>query len=122
MNRFRHAARTPRSFFEQVYETVARIPRGRVVTYGQIALLLGRPNGARTVGWAMQSAPADRDLPCHRVVRASGELAPDHVFGGAGVQRKLLEAEGVAFLGDGRIDLDAHLWEVAPTAVGHLVT
>jgi methylated-DNA-protein-cysteine methyltransferase-like protein len=116
----RRTEATSRPFFQQVHEVVARIPRGRVVTYGQLALLLGRPNGARTVGWAMQSAPPERHLPCHRVVRASGELAPAHVFGGAGVQRALLAAEGITFLRDGRIDLDKHLWEVAPTAVSHL--
>ena len=58
-----------------VYALVRRIPRGRVATYGQIALLLGRPRGGREVGWAM-SACADPTVPCHRVVDRNGRLAP----------------------------------------------
>jgi methylated-DNA-protein-cysteine methyltransferase-like protein len=108
-------------FFERVYDIVARIPRGRVVTYGQIAFLVGNPRAARTVGWAVHDSPPERDLPCHRVVRKSGRLPPDHVFGGAGVQRRLLEKEGVTFLGDGRVDLARHLWEVAPESIRQLL-
>jgi len=121
MNSSRRPSPVTTTFFQRVYELVARVPPGRVITYGQIALRLGYPNGARTVGWAMRCAPAGRGLPCHRVVRASGELAPAHVFGGAGVQRARLASEGVTFLEDGRIDLCVCLWEVAPTSVDHIV-
>ena len=97
-------------FFGQVYEVVAQIPAGYVATYGQIAKLAGRPHAARIVGYAMHSAPSGVDLPCHRVVNRSGELAPGNVFGGRGVQRAMLEEEGITFLADGRIDMKNHLW------------
>ena len=109
------------SFFRQVYEIVARIPPGKVVTYGQVAIYLGAPRGARTVGWAMKAAPPHLDLPCHRVVAGDGRMAPDHVFGGAAVQRSLLEREGVGFDAEGRLDLDEHLWAIGPDSVSQLV-
>lgn len=97
-------------FFERVYEIVAQIPRGCVVTYGQIALMAGSPYASRVVGYAMSRAPSGRQLPCHRVVNRVGELASEAVFGGKAVQRALLEAEGITFLPDGRINLKQHLW------------
>ncbi len=98
------------SFFKRVYELVGQIPRGKVSTYGQIAALLGTPHAARTVGWAMRSTPEEFHLPCHRVVKSSGELPPDSVFG-PGEQRRRLEEEGVHFRLDGSIDMNQHLWE-----------
>ncbi len=109
------------SFFGQVYEIVARIPRGKVVTYGQLAIYLGSPRAARTVGWAMGSAPPELGLPCHRVVDRAGGMAPDHVFGGATIQRSLLESEGVTFDAEGRIDLDEHLWAIGPHSVSQIL-
>lgn len=97
--------------FTRVYEIVARIPPGKIATYGQIALLAGMPRGARVVGYAMRAAPSGRGLPCHRVVNRFGELAEEHVFGSREYQRMLLENEGVTFLGNGRIDLQRHLWK-----------
>ncbi|MDL2275462.1 methylated-DNA--[protein]-cysteine S-methyltransferase [Desulfosarcina sp. OttesenSCG-928-G10] len=97
-------------FYQRIYAIVAQIPAGMVVTYGQIALLAGRPLAARQVGYAMSAVPADHPFPCHRVVNRLGELAPDHVFGDKRFQRMLLEKEGVTFLPDGRIDLKKHLW------------
>jgi len=94
-----------------VYELVEKIPPGSVATYGQIALMLGHPRSARAVGFAMSGAPKERGLPCHRVLNQRGELSPEHVFGGRGVQRMLLEAEGISFLRDGRVDLRRHLWK-----------
>lgn len=93
---------------ETVYALVRRIPRGRVATYGQIALLLGRPRGGREVGWAM-SACSDPGVPCHRVVDRNGRLAPR--FGGIGpvVQRDRLAAEGVRFRGPD-VDLARYAW------------
>lgn len=97
-------------FFKGVYEVVARIPPGKVATYGQIAAMLGDPRQARTVGWAMASAPPELNLPCHRVVNRSGRLSPDSVFGGYEAQRAELEAEGVRFRYDGRIDMRECQW------------
>lgn len=98
------------AFGEKVYRIVAEIPAGKVATYGQIAGMLGDPTIAREVGYAMSRAPADRGLPCHRVVNRTGALAPDYAFGGQDKQRALLEAEGISFLADGRIDMPRHLW------------
>lgn len=98
------------AFAEQVYEAVARIPRGKVATYGQIAAQVGDTLAGREVGHIMSGAPSGRNLPCHRVVNRTGALAPDYAFGGQEKQRALLEAEGVTFLADGRIDMTLHLW------------
>ena len=97
---------TDSSFFQRVYDVVAQIPPGKAASYGQIAALLGSPRAARQVGWAMRVCP-DR-FPWQRVVRADGSIAGgDH----AAFRRALLEAEGVPFLPDGRVDLAACRWE-----------
>jgi O-6-methylguanine DNA methyltransferase len=98
------------TFFERVWNVAARIPRGKVTTYGAIARALGSPGAARTVGWAMRVAPPGSGLPCHRVVNAMGELSPEDAFGGPGVQRSLLESEGVTFDVQGCVDMRRHLW------------
>lgn len=71
---------------------------------------VGDPLAGREVGHIMSCAPSGRNLPCHRVVNRTGVLAPDYAFGGQEKQRALLEAEGVTFLADGRIDMALHLW------------
>jgi methylated-DNA-protein-cysteine methyltransferase related protein len=98
------------TFFELVWSVAARIPCGKVTTYGAIARVLGSPGAARTVGWAMRAAPARSRLPCHRVVKATGELSPADAFGGPGIQQSLLKSEGVTFNAQGRVDLKRHLW------------
>jgi len=98
------------NFFERVYEAVQRIPKGRVATYGQIALLAGNPRAARAVGWALHQNPMPGVIPCHRVVNRAGRPAPAFAFGGPNVQRGMLEAEGVAFLSDGNVDLARFQW------------
>ena len=97
------------SFYQKVYAITRQIPCGRVATYGQLALLAGSPRASRVVGSAM-AACRDDSVPCHRVVdrlggtkRAFDTLAP-------GTQRALLEAEGVGFLPDGRVDLGRFIW------------
>lgn len=99
-----------KGFFKKVYEIVAQIPEGKVMTYGGIGKVLGYPRGAKIVGWAMRSVSEGMNLPCHRVVKATGELAPCHVFGDVEVQRAMLAAEGITFREDGTIDMDKHLW------------
>jgi methylated-DNA-protein-cysteine methyltransferase-like protein len=59
----------------------------------------------------MRSAPGHLKLPCHRVINRLGEMAPEYAFGGAEVQRALLEDEGITFNEDGRVDLKQHLWD-----------
>lgn len=100
----------PKSFFDVVYEVVRRIPRGRVTSYGQVALLCGNPRAARAVGWALHQNPYPGEIPCHRVVNRQGRLAPEFAFGGDQEQRRLLEEEQVPFLPDGRVDLSKVFW------------
>ncbi len=91
--------------FEKIYEVVRSIPQGKVATYGQVALLAGNPRWARVVGYALHINPDPSNIPCHRVVNREGKVAPEFAFGGAGVQRERLEAEGVVFEKDGTVDL-----------------
>lgn len=101
----------PRSaFYAAVFAIVARIPRGSVTTYGAIAYALGRPNGARSVGWALSIAPAAADLPCHRVVNRDGFLSGGWHWGHPDVMAGLLRDEGVPFLAPHRVDLRVCLW------------
>jgi methylated-DNA-protein-cysteine methyltransferase related protein len=100
-------------FFEAVYRLVALVPRGKVTTYGQIALLLGRPRAARQVGRALRVCPDA--LPWQRVVKADGTVAGGDF---AAHRRGMLEAEGAPFLPDGRVDLAKCLWRPEPWATG----
>ncbi len=102
-------------YFNLVMEVVARIPPGRVTTYGLIARHLGRPRGARTVGWALNGGSAD-GAPCHRVVNRLGELSGRMSFGNQFVMEDLLRSEGVSFCENGTIRMDLHLWD--PSAGG----
>lgn len=89
---------------KRIYEAVKRIPKGCVATYGQVAAMAGNPKMSRAVGNALHKNPEPGVIPCHRVVNAKGELAGAFAFGGAGVQAKLLEAEGV-LVENGCVDL-----------------
>ncbi len=83
------------AFPDRVYRVVAKIPRGKVMSYGMIGLLAGRMGAARQVGKAMRDVPRELKLPCHRVIRSDGSLAPEEVF--MGKQRGMLKWEGVVF-------------------------
>ena len=96
------------STFARIYAITARIPQGRVTTYGQIARLAGNPRLSRIVGCAMSAAPGD--VPCHRVVNRLGGLSDAFHPMGRETHRMLLEMEGVPFLADGRVDLGACQW------------
>lgn len=98
------------SFFQRVLDLVRAVPAGRVVSYGQIAALLGAPRRARQVGWALARC-SDPTVPCHRVVNHRGELSGGYAFGHPLVQRALLEDEGIEFDSTGRIDLARFRWE-----------
>ena len=105
------------SFFRKVYAVVRTIPKTRVLTYGQIATLLGAPTMARQVGWAMHGCP--QGLPWQRVVGANGKLLINSQVtqGGALLQRQLLEAEGVQFVGN---HVDMHLHQYFPSRLKKL--
>lgn len=98
------------SVFEQIYEQVKRIPRGKVATYGQIAMLAGNPRWARAVGYALHANPDPANIPCHRVLNRFGGLAPAFAFGGADEQAKRLREEGVEVRKDNTVDLEKYLW------------
>ena len=101
-------AETSSHFFEQVYQVVRRIPPGKVATYGQVARILGRPRGARTVGWALHSMPEGSDVPWQRVINARGTISLG--ARGAPIQRALLEEEGIVFDERDHVDLDTYGW------------
>ena len=94
--------------FEKIYEVVKNIPRGRVATYGQVALLAGNPRWSRVVGYALHKNPDPSTIPCHRVVNREGRLAPSFAFGGDEIQRQLLESEGIVFEPNGKVDLEKY--------------
>lgn len=95
------------AFAADVYRAVTEIPKGKVATYAQIALMSGHRGAARAVGNALHVNPFFGTVPCHRVVNASGALAPDFAFGGVDAQKRLLEGEGVKVI-DGKVDLDEY--------------
>lgn len=91
-------------FFNAVYEYVKTVPKGKVVSYGDVARAIGSPRAGRQVGWALHCNPYFGVVPCHRVVFKDGSLADGFAFGGSSVQRAMLEQEGVKFIGD-KVDL-----------------
>ena len=97
------------SFGEKVYALTAKIPKGKVATYGQIAALAGSARAARAVGQLMARNKNPKAVPCHRVVGATGALT-GYAFDGVSMKRKKLIGEGVAFKG-ARVDLAQSLWE-----------
>lgn len=99
------------SFFERVYAVVMDIPRGKVLSYGDVARLAGSPRSARQVGWALHVNPRPGEIPCHRVVFKDGAVSSGFAFGGPQVQRAMLETEGVEFSADGAIDMSKFRWE-----------
>ncbi len=97
------------SAFSPVYRIVARIPRGKVTSYGRIAAALARPLSPKAVGWAMSACP--EGLPWHRVVSASGACVTESRGDlPEGIQRAMLESEGVTFDAKGRVDMAAFAW------------
>lgn len=99
-------------FYRLVYRLVCRVPRGKVVTYGQVAAILGQPRGARAVGVALGALrpPLQDTVPWHRVINAAGR--PSHRDGfWAGIQREMLEAEGVRFDRRDHVDLKRVRWK-----------
>jgi methylated-DNA-protein-cysteine methyltransferase-like protein len=90
--------------FEAVWTFLLRVPRGKVITYGELSRLIDGRLSPLAVGWALRAAP-DGALPWHRVVSASGAISTNAEH--PGLQRELLEAEGVRFVGS-VVDLDRH--------------
>ena len=102
-------------FSDRVYEVVRQIPEGKVATYGLVARLMGRPQSARYVGFALRRNPEPwangGGTPCHRVVFRDGGLCDGFAFGGPEVQRAFLESEGVLFTDETHVELEHCLWD-----------
>jgi methylated-DNA-protein-cysteine methyltransferase-like protein len=93
--------------FQEVWDLVKRIPKGRVATYGQLSLMIGKKLTPVGVGWAVNSPRAS--IPWQRVVNGKGGISTEKLH--PAVQRKLLRSEGVRFRRDGTIDLDKYGWK-----------
>jgi len=97
--------------FQKIHDIVAKIPEGKVATYGQIAKLAGVSN-ARVVGFALHVNKDPIAVPCHRVVNRFGALASGYAMGGTDKQKKRLEREGVKVDLEYKVNLDKYLWKV----------
>ncbi len=100
----------PPNFYERVWVFVGEVPRGRVVTYGQVAVVLGAPAAARAVGYALRALPPETDTPWWRVINAKGGISLRGRGAGADLQRELLEGEGVVFDATDTVDLRVYRW------------
>lgn len=98
------------SFFEQVYQVVRLIPKGRVTSYGAIARYLSAPRSARMVGWAMNASHGDDSVPAHRVVNRKGVLTGKHHFG-LNPMEALLKQEGIRVIDNQIQDFNTLFWD-----------
>jgi len=97
------------TLMERVFALVKACPLGRVTTYSWLGKAVGYPRGARMVGWFMNESP--EGVPAQRVINSKGELSGSWAFGPPGRMRELLEAEGIEFSADGRVDLKRYGWD-----------
>ena len=93
----------------QVFALVKACPPGRVTTYGWIGKALGYPRGARMIGWIMNEST--NGVPAQRVINSKGELSGSWAFGQSGTMRQLLEAEGIVFSAEERVDMKRYGWD-----------
>ena len=100
-------------FFENVYEVVKLIPKGRVTSYGAIACYLGAKKSSRMVGWAMNASHNRMDLPAHRVVNRNGILTGKNHFETVNSMQKLLEQEGIVVVNDQIQEFQKKFWDPA---------
>lgn len=100
------------TLWPRIWAVVREVPAGRVATYGQVAALAGLPRHARLAGYALHGLPEGSDVPWHRVINAQGRVSARSEPGpAAGLQRHLLEEEGVVFDLAGRVDLKRFRWD-----------
>ena len=118
MKKNKPAAENPKStvkeysFFQDVYDVVRQIPKGRVTSYGAIAAYLGTKLSARMVGWAMNAAhTAKPKVPAQRVVNRNGILSGKHHFGTPTLMEELLKKDGVAVKSDVVVDFKKIFWD-----------
>lgn len=101
---------TKESLSQKVYEYLTTIPKGKVVTYKQVAVSVGNKGLARVVGNILHKNPDENKYPCYKVLNSKGELAEAFVFGGKEIQKGKLEKEGIKVI-DGRVDLSLYQWK-----------
>ena len=104
------------TFTEKVYAVLRTVPKGTVVTYGQLASLAGNPKAARAVGMAMRTNPDIPSTPCHRVVASDGSLTGYSAGKGVSTKQELLMQEGVSFKGQ-KVDLKASQWNLGKAKI-----
>ena len=98
-----------RDFSEKVFTIIRKIPKGKVLTYGQVATLAGVPRASRIVGGLLFQQGLEKRLPWQRVINAQGKLSTYRVGMGT-EQKRLLQAEGIRFNRGGVIDLKQYQW------------
>ncbi|MBT4482685.1 MAG: cysteine methyltransferase [Candidatus Latescibacteria bacterium] len=98
------------SLYKRIYVVVRNIPPGKVATYGQVAKISVVLH-ARIVGYAMAAVPPDSDIPWQRVINHQGKISPRSSGNGGTIQRQYLEAEGIRFDRNGRVDLKIYGWK-----------
>ena len=94
---------------EQIYRILQNIPKGKIVTYGQIAEMLGNKHYARAVGNILHANPDGEKYPCYKVVNSKGHLACQYAFGGIEKQREKLSTDGIEVI-DHKVDLKKYQW------------
>ena len=103
---------TTNDFFDQVYQVVRLVPKGRVTSYGAIAAYLGAKTSARVVGYAMNAAHGQKPkVPAHRVLNRNGQLTGKHHFATPYLMQELLEKEKIKIENDAVVDLKKHFWD-----------
>jgi len=109
MKKTKDKLKPDQQYRERVYKVVRRIPRGRVMTYGQLAYILGEGYTPRTVGFVMHGAD-ERKTPWQRVINSQGRCSTGRIVLPSDKQQRMLEREGVKFDAGGRCDLKTYLW------------
>lgn len=99
------------NYFDLVYQVVRLIPKGKVTSYGAIANYLGLKSGARMVGYAMNAAHTQADVPAHRVVNRNGILTGKHHFSSPSEMEMLLRQEGIEVIQDKIQNFEIHFWD-----------
>ena len=106
---------------QRVYAVVSAIPRGRILSYGNVAALAGRPRAPRAVGAALSALPDDMNVPWWRVVNSAGRISTSAIYHTAQVQMALLEDEGIVFSTGGHIDWDRFGWSADHEVIDRII-
>lgn len=98
--------------FQRIYDVVRKIPKGKVMTYGQVATIANVAT-PRVVGFALHVNKDPENIPCHRVVFSTGKLSPGYAFGGEDIQKEKLQKEGIGFNAKGEVLLDQYRFNLS---------